>query len=62
MANPNNDRQIIAILAKKINLSEKRVTYDINYNIIELNLSEQNLEELPPELGLLTRLQRLDPQ
>src|SRR5579872_6446726 len=59
MASPDNDRQVIASLAKKINLSEDRVTYEID-TVIILNLSKLNLVELPPELLQLTHLAILD--
>lgn len=58
MDNKWSDREIITLLLGELNIMPE-VRYDDEENVIELDLSSQQLSELPLEIYLLTNLQVL---
>jgi GTPase SAR1 family protein len=55
-----SDREIAATLIAKFGADKNRFQYDNKDNLIQLNLSQLALSEVPSEISLLTNLRRLD--
>jgi Leucine-rich repeat (LRR) protein len=62
MSTVSRDQEIVAALAKKIGatLTAKEIKYDKMGNLLELDLSEFGLTQLPSELWQLTSLRTLN--
>jgi Leucine-rich repeat (LRR) protein len=54
-----SDHEIVAIITEKIGVAPISVKYDANDRLINLELSELALSQLPTELWQLTSLQEL---
>ena len=60
MRKQNDDRTILSQLMDTLAISSAVTTYDLQDNLIRLDLSRSQLRELPAQVGLFSHLQRLD--
>src|SRR5260370_771781 len=60
MSSLQMDRKILVNITEKLKVTSQSTKFDANDNLIKLDLSKNQLSQLPPEIGQLTNLRELN--